>query len=124
MWTSGSKTQQRGRFYESLAWQHLKKAGLKLVARNFRIPGGEIDLICRDGETLVFVEVRYRACIDYGTSAATVTRTKQQKLRRAAYHYLQKNGLYEKIPCRFDVVGVTHQQDMHCSFDWIKNAFA
>lgn len=79
---------------------------------------GEIDLIMKDGEELVFVEVRYRHRNTHGISAETVTYTKQKRLLRTAKAYLQKRNLFDKIPCRFDVIAIDGQQTR-----WIKNAF-
>ena len=105
---------------EDLALDYLQAQGLTLVARNFRCRTGELDLIMRDGEQLVFVEVRSRRYSSYGVPAESVTRTKQQKLLRAAAFYLQRQRL--DLPCRFDVVAIL-QPGGESQIDWIRDAF-
>ncbi len=104
---------------ESLALAHLLRAGLRLVARNYRTPGrggGEIDLILRDGATLVFVEVRRRASRDFGGALASVGHVKRRRIVFAARHFLLRLGA--PPPCRFDVVAVEGEQ-----VRWVKAAF-
>jgi putative endonuclease len=110
-----------GHQVESCACHYLESNGLRLVDKNFSCKIGEIDLIMRDGETLVFVEVRYRAKAKYGDSLASITRSKQNKIIRAAKYYLQQNDLYDKVPCRFDVIAVDEQ--INNQVIWIKDAF-
>lgn len=93
--------------------------GLTLVGRNFRCRVGEIDLIMRDGQVLVFVEVRYRRDQRHGTAAETVSRPKQRRFVAAARRYLQQHPAAARAPCRFDVVAITGEQ-----VEWIKGAFA
>ena len=106
-----------GQAAESRAEAFLKTHGLKLVARNWRCRFGEIDLVMQDGSTLVFVEVRLRSRSDFGGAAASVTSSKQKKLRAAARQYL--STLKTLPPCRFDVVAFTGDT----APDWIKNTF-
>ena len=103
---------------EDLACAHLERAGLKLLARNFRCPQGEIDLVMDDRGTLVFVEVRYRRSNAFGTPAETVGRHKQARLRAAAGHYLVKHAV-DRI-CRFDVVAVSGGE---ARVEWLRDAF-
>lgn len=110
----------QGTAAEELARRHLEARGLTLVARNFRCRPGELDLIMRDGEQLVFVEVRSRRHSRFGTPAESVTRTKQQRLLRAAALYLQRQRL--DMPCRFDVVAIL-QTDDEPQMEWIRDAF-
>ena len=105
---------------EDLALHYLEAQGLTLVMRNFRCRTGELDLIMRDGGSLVFVEVRSRRYIRYGTPAESVTRAKQQKLLRAAAFYLQRQRL--DLPCRFDVVAILHPGG-ESHIEWIRDAF-
>jgi len=112
----------RGKQFERLAGQHLQQRGLSLLATNYHTRFGEIDIIARDGDCLVFVEVRFRADVSYGSPVATVTPAKQEKIRRTALNFLQKHGLTNKMPSRFDVVGITGSLKVP-SFRWIKNAF-
>ena len=110
----------QGTAAEDLALHYLEARGLTLVTRNFRCRTGELDLIMRDGEQLVFVEVRSRRDSRYGTPAESVTRTKQQRLLRAAALYLQRQRL--DLPCRFDVVAIL-QPAGEPQVEWIRDAF-
>ncbi len=87
---------------EALAARFLAARGLAVVERNYRCRGGEIDLIVRDGKTLVFVEVRLRRNQAFGGAAESITATKRRRLRLAAQHYL--GGLAREPPCRFDAI--------------------
>jgi putative endonuclease len=87
---------------EELAARYLAAQGLRIIARNYRCRFGEIDLIAKDGDALVFVEVRLRRTGDFGGALASITRTKQKKLLTTARHYL--SGLREVPSCRFDAV--------------------
>ncbi|ANU35503.1 YraN family protein [Vibrio scophthalmi] len=110
----------KGLFFESAAEQHLVSCGLSKIARNFRIKGGEIDLIMRDQDTIVFVEVRYRQNQNYGHAAETVTYSKQQRLIKTANVWLIKQGLsVHSTNFRFDLVAIHHDGKQ---IDWIKNA--
>ena len=92
----------RGAAAEALAASYLTARGLTIVQRNYRCRGGEIDLIARDGEVLVFVEVRLRRNRAFGTAAESITAAKRRRLRLAARHYLARLG--REPPCRFDAV--------------------
>ena len=102
---------------EQLAAQHLQRHGLALVQANYRCRFGEIDLILRDKENLVFAEVRQRSRGDYGGAAASIDARKQQRLILTAQHYLA--SLPRIPPCRFDAVLL----DAAGNIEWIKNAF-
>ena len=108
----------RGSDAENLAAVFLQRAGLKIVARNYRCRFGEIDLIVRDGNTLVFVEVRMRTSDRYGGAAASITATKRAKLLRAARHYIA--DIARPPACRFDALLVNGKDR---SIEWLKNAF-
>ncbi|HPF59694.1 MAG TPA: YraN family protein [Candidatus Competibacteraceae bacterium] len=110
----------QGTVAEDLALRYLETQGMTLITRNFRCRAGELDLIMRDGGHLVFVEVRSRRHVRYGTPAESVTRTKQQRLLRAAAFYLQRQRL--DLPCRFDVVAVL-QPGGEPQIEWIQDAF-
>ena len=107
-----------GKQGEDQASAFLKKNRFKIIERNYRTRFGEIDVIARDGPTIVFVEVKLRNTAEFGSPLAAVDRRKQEKLRRMAASYLQKKGLYDRIPARFDVLGITPDGIEH-----IKNAF-
>ena len=100
---------------EEQAARFLAGRGLKILARNYRCRGGEIDLVCRDGATLVFVEVRLRTNRDFGGAAASITPAKQRRIALAANHYLAGKPL---PACRFDAVLLDGTR-----IDWIRNAF-
>jgi len=106
-----------GREAEQLAFDYLRRHGLTKVERNYRCRFGEIDLIMRDGQTLVFVEVRMRASSSFGGARESIDKRKQRKLVSAAQHYIGSIG---KIPdCRFDAVLLNGDSRV----EWIKNAF-
>ena len=115
MATPGNK----GAEAEQLAATFLQRQGLKLVETNYRCRFGEIDLICNDQNTLVFVEVRLRGNDAFGGAAASITAGKQHKLVLAARHYLQQ--LRSLPSCRFDVVLLRSLRDNE--IEWIRNAF-
>jgi putative endonuclease len=106
---------------EELALRHLQAAGLKLLQRNYRCRGGEIDLVMREGAVLVLVEVRYRRDSHFGGAAASVSGLKQQRLLRAAQHLLQNNRAYRQQPARFDLVAI--EGGSGTQLNWIKDAF-
>ncbi len=99
-----SEKQRQGRLGEDAALAHLLRHGLLLVERNFLCKGGEIDLIMRERDALVFVEVRQRGGARHGGAAASVTPAKQRRLVCAAQVYLQR--LARLPPCRFDLVAI------------------
>jgi putative endonuclease len=107
---------------EDLAVRFLKKKGFKIIERNFHCPAGEIDLIAREGDTLVFVEIKARSSSDFGLPQDAVDRFKQQKIIQAARTYLAQHRLGEEIPARFDVVAI-HLLPAGPSIELIKDAF-
>ena len=108
--------QARGTTAEGAAARYLLAKGLTLIERNFRVRGGEIDLICRDGATLVFVEVRLRSRGDFGGAAASITAGKRRRIVLAARHYLAGKA---DCDCRFDCVLIDGDR-----LEWLKNAFS
>lgn len=109
---------------EALAAAHLERHGLTVSERNFRVRGGEIDLVCRDRGTLVFVEVRLRRRSDFGGAAASITAAKRRRLLLAAQHYLARNARpgSADIPCRFDCVLLDALDGS--GIEWMRNAFS
>lgn len=106
---------------EDLAVAHIERAGLRVLLRNYRVRGGEIDCIALDGDTLVFVEVRYRKSNLFGGAAASIDARKQQRIIHAAQVYLLKHPRQANRPCRFDCVLL---DSLHAAqIDWIKDAF-
>lgn len=106
----------RGADAEARAADHLRQQGLTLLTRNWRCRHGEIDLILRDGGTLVFVEVRARSRADYGGAAESITAAKRGRLLRAAEAYLAETRY--RGPCRFDAVLIEGDR-----LAWLRNAF-
>ena len=90
---------------ESLAVKHLKARGCEILARNYRAIRGEIDIIVRDGEFTVFVEVKTRRSLKFGLPQAAVTWQKQRQISKVALAYLQNHNLLD-APCRFDVIAI------------------
>ncbi|MEJ2361834.1 MAG: YraN family protein [Gammaproteobacteria bacterium] len=115
-------TQVSGKQAEDLACQYLRQRGLKLLERNYNTRYGEIDLVMRDADTTVFVEVRLRQHGGMVDPVSSITPYKQRKLTRTAQYYLQQKRLHALAPTRFDVVAVT-EQDTQFHIEWIKNAF-
>lgn len=113
---------KQGEQAEEAAARYLARKGLHIVGRNFHCRGGELDIIARDGETLVFVEVRYRGTTSYENPMESVTPRKQQRLIRAANYYLQRHQLWQ-YPCRFDVIAIQPGRLRRYQAHWIKNAF-
>lgn len=107
-----------GAIAEQMAARYLQQKGLQLIEQNYQTRYGEIDLIMRDGKTLVFVEVRLRSNPGFGGAAMSITLAKQQKIIRSAEHYLQTHG---NANCRFDVVLM--QSTRESEMEWISHAF-
>jgi len=112
---------QQGLMAEAHARCYLEAQGLTLLERNYRCRGGEIDLVMRDGDCVVFVEVRLRRSSRYGSGAESVDRRKPQKLIHAARHYLQAHHAGDR-PARFDVVALSGC-GAQLEVLWIRNAF-
>ena len=110
-----------GEHAESLACRHLTRHGMRLLTRNFHCRRGEIDLIMLDGDSLVFVEVRYRKSVRFGRAAETVSRNKQSRIIHCAQVYMQACNSWNK-PARFDVVSIEGVAD-DLQIHWHKNAF-
>lgn len=110
--------QQIGRTAEDDAVTLLQSRGVAIIARNFRCRLGELDIVARDGDTLMIVEVRLRAGNRFGGAAASVNFRKQVKLQRAAALLLQQRPALGKLRVRFDVIAVTPS-----GIEWIKHAF-
>lgn len=117
-----TSTIESGNIAENLACEYLQQQGLTLLARNFRSRYGEIDLIMRDGNTLVFIEVRARKQHNLVDSLQSVNASKQKKLIKTALYYLQKNSKLMDYPARFDVIAITNRPAAS-DINWIKDAF-
>lgn len=99
------RRQLRGRQGEQVAEEFLRAQGYVILVRNYRVSFGEIDIIARDRQTLIFVEVRTHTGDAFGDPLASVNLRKQRQIAKAALHYLARNGLLER-EARFDVVGI------------------
>ena len=108
---------QMGARGEGDARRFLERKGAEILEMNYRRPTGEIDIIARQGKTLLFVEVKRRSSLRYGRPAEAVDRQKQSHILRTAQLYLQENRLTD-VPVRFDVIEVLPGQIRH-----IENAF-
>lgn len=97
--------QALGQFGEKIAAEELERRGYEILARRYRTRHGEIDIVARDGETIVFVEVKARVTAEFGTAAEAVTAWKQRRLAVMATDYLARSGV-APCPCRFDVVAI------------------
>ena len=112
---------EQGQAGEDVAVQLLKKLGFRILERNWRCRGGEVDVICLDRDVVVFVEVRTRGAQCRSTPAQSVNRAKINKLARAASLFLSQRDWWERS-CRFDVVAVVHTAQGH-RLEHIPNAF-
>lgn len=119
--TTRTRRQRDGDDAEALAAAYLRRSGLQILTQNYRVRGGELDLIVLDGEALVFVEVRYRKSQRFGGAAASIDSRKQQRLIHAAQVYLMKHPHQAQRPCRFDCILLDALSTEH--IDWIKDAF-
>ncbi len=111
-----------GDAFEQRACTQLERAGLTLLDRNYNTRHGELDLVMRDRQTIVFVEVRYRVSAGHGNAAATITMSKQTKLIQTAQLWLAAHPRFAQHACRFDVVSYNGPVDS-ASMDWIRGAF-
>ena len=114
--------QEQGSWAEDRALAHLRRHGLSLIARNFHSRFGEIDLIMRQGEVLVFVEVRARRNAGFASPAQSIDEPKQRRLALAASNFLQVRPRYAQLRSRFDAVCVTGANSK-ATLQWITNAF-
>ena len=111
-------SRQIGAEKEKLAAAYLQEHGYEIIACNFMCRQGELDLIARKNEYLVFVEVKYRNSNRFGKAEEAVTVRKQMRMQKAAQYYLYKERLPQNIPCRFDVVAINQDE-----IELIENAF-
>ena len=112
-----------GEQQEKIAARYLTEQGLQLICMNYQNKLGEIDLIMRAAGELVFVEVRYRRSSRFGSAVESVDYRKQRKLWRTAQCYLKTLHLTNRIPCRFDILGISPgRSGQSLQFDWIQGA--
>lgn len=108
---------------ENLAFDFLKQRGLVPLQRNFRCRLGELDLVMRDEDCLVIVEVRYRNARSLVAAEQTIDYRKQAKLIRTAAMFIAWNERFATMPMRFDVVGIDANADGAQTINWIRDAF-
>lgn len=142
--TKKTDRQYSGQAAEKLAKIYLLKQGFVFIEKNYHCRHGEIDLIFKDNETIVFVEVRFRRQVNFGSACESIDKKKQKKIIKAAEYYLHYHRLSESVTSRFDVIGITPSKNTskktvfkahndcttvkgdHCkeySIEWIENAF-
>lgn len=100
-------TKKIGDAGEDLACSFLKKQGFKILERNFRIRGGEIDIVAKQGQELIFIEVKSRFSHKYGQPAESITPWKLNALKKTAMFYIVQNSWGDK-PYRIDLVGIDY----------------
>ena len=113
-------SREKGQYYERQAQKYLEAQGLKAIERNYYCPYGELDVIMKDGDTLVFVEVKFRKNNIKGGANYALSPQKQAKLKRTIYHYLGAKNLKNQ-PLRNDYVAITGEPSLH--INWLKNVF-
>lgn len=100
------RRQDFGKHGEDLACGELERRGYAILARRYRQRGGEIDIIARDGEAMVFVEVKTRETGEFGDGTDAVTDWKRRRMKHVATDFLMRHQLVDRVPCRFDVVSI------------------
>ena len=113
---------QRGLDCETLAALYLELRAVEILARNLRCRSGELDIVAREQNVLLIVEVRQRARSDYGGALQSVTWRKQRKIIRATRYFLQAHREWRAHPLRFDVIAIEGSPGTH-HIHWVKDAF-
>ena len=111
-----------GDYGEELACKFLKELGYEIVERNYHFGHGEIDIIARDKEILVFVEVKYRKTLEYGPPETAISISKQKQIRKTAEAYLSEKKIQDQT-CRIDFIAILHLKDTKPRVNHIPNAF-
>jgi putative endonuclease len=118
-----SITLRKGLHYEKRAREYLQRQGLEFLQANYRCRLGEIDLIMRDGDTVCFIEVRFRKSAAFGGAGASITPGKQRKIVKAARFFLLHHERLAERALRFDALLIQQQGGASPDFNWIQNAF-
>ncbi len=113
-----TRSSSNGAWAEGFAAQQLETAGLSILQRNYRVRGGEIDLIALEGAVTVFIEVKQRTRVSHGTPGEYITPRKANLIRRAALEYLERDD----VACRFDAVLIEGDARAF-NITWLKDAF-
>jgi putative endonuclease len=119
----GRAALRRGQLAEDIAARLLTSSGLQLLRRNYQRRRGELDLVAREGDELVIVEVRSRASSAYGSAAASIDFRKQRRIALAAALLLQSDRELARLRVRFDVIIVSDPCSAHPHVEWIRSAF-
>lgn len=117
--SSSTSTRTLGQLGERRAAAWLEQHGLDILATNVTLAGAELDLVAQDDDTIVFVEVRGRSDDRLGHPLETIDARKQARVRRAASAWLLREGLWERVPVRFDVIAIVGDDDPL----WLRDAF-
>lgn len=115
-------TRKAGDYGEDLACEFLTNLGYKIIERNFFFGHGEIDIIAKDGDVLVFTEVKLRKNLEFGMPEYAMTKSKQSQVKKIAGAYLYQKEIRDQL-CRFDFVGILHFKGAEPQINHIKNAF-
>lgn len=122
-WINPNTSHARGRVTEAFAEKYLIEQGLTPIDRNIHCRQGEIDLVMRDDDIIVFVEVKYRKNNNFGGAIEAVSIAKQNKIRHCVAFFFQQANLNEyNTPCRFDVIALEGNINQP-QVTWLKNAF-
>jgi putative endonuclease len=111
-----------GGFGEKLATEFIKELGYEIITKNYFYRKGEIDIIAKDGELLVFIEVKYRKNLEFGRPELQITKSKQHQIKKVALGYLFEHDIKE-TQCRFDVIAILHLPETDPEINHIVNAF-
>jgi putative endonuclease len=121
--TTPPNARAAGARFEDVALDHLERSGLALIARNYRCRFGEIDLVMRERDIVVFVEVRYRRSGGFGGGIESVHAGKRARLARTAGAFLAAHPRFARAACRFDVLAISDGDAGAASLDWRRGAF-
>ena len=116
------KRKELGRKGEEIALSFLKKKGYHILDKNFRCPLGELDIVAREGDQIIFIEVKTRRSSGFGPPEESLNYIKKKRLTRLALFYLTNNRL-KGVCCRFDVVAIVFKKEKVEAIHLIKNAF-
>jgi putative endonuclease len=114
---------RKGLRFEDQARDYLQAHGLLLLQSNYRCRFGEIDLVMRDGDTLCFIEVKFRESLLFGGAAASMPRSKQRRIIKAALFYISAHKQIANQAMRFDALLIQRQANGNNEINWIQNAF-
>ena len=114
------RRKRAGNYGEAAAAGYIEAKGYEILVRNYRAFGGEIDIVAKSGDYVVFIEVKYRKQLAYGRPVDAITEKKRRSLIAAAYGYLAENGRGDEN-CRFDIIEVFGREQLHINH--IENAF-